>query len=283
MINLNEVESFVTVVDTGSFRAAANKLFKSQPVLTYQIKQLEKYLGVSLFDRSQYRATLSKEGEYFYPRALRLLDQAIAFEALKGPIQEKVELDMSLSISSIYPIDVFSEKLKSVQTQFPDTSFSVSIDTLSGLRKLKEKQVDFAICEDPSNDMDLSEEKCLDTTMIFVCGKGHALSHKNDTDISSHYPQIILKSSGSTPAKDHGVLKDSTRWRVTDINTKKQLIQAGFGWGSLPDHLIQEELQSGALVPIKIPKLKSRVVPLRKVVRNTEKMGSVLRMLWKVF
>ena len=49
---LNALRAFEAVARTGSFRAAADSLFVTQPAISHQIKHLEQWLGVPLFDRS---------------------------------------------------------------------------------------------------------------------------------------------------------------------------------------------------------------------------------------
>lgn len=67
---------FVAVVDTGSFTAAAEALGQTKAVVSFNIKQLESELGVSLLVRSTRRLSLTDAGERFYPRCQRLLQDA---------------------------------------------------------------------------------------------------------------------------------------------------------------------------------------------------------------
>lgn len=74
MLNV-KLESFVRVVDCGSFSAAAEQLFISQSALSQQIKLLERQLGFELFDHSSRHAALTAAGQAFYPRAVMLIAQ----------------------------------------------------------------------------------------------------------------------------------------------------------------------------------------------------------------
>lgn len=49
---LNALRAFEAVAQTGSFRAAAEVLFVTQPAISHQVKHLEQWLGVPLFDRT---------------------------------------------------------------------------------------------------------------------------------------------------------------------------------------------------------------------------------------
>ena len=52
---LRQLEYFAGIVDHGSFRAAAEACFVTQPALSSQIQQLERTLGVRLLPRSNHR------------------------------------------------------------------------------------------------------------------------------------------------------------------------------------------------------------------------------------
>lgn len=71
------LRGFYFVATTGSVSAAATKMNRNQPAISHQVKSLEEELGVTLFDRSKSRMTLTPEGQ-------DLLDYAITiFEILK--------------------------------------------------------------------------------------------------------------------------------------------------------------------------------------------------------
>jgi DNA-binding transcriptional LysR family regulator len=73
---LDRLHTFCVVVEEGSFRKAAAKLFLSQPSVSQQIAQLERQLQVKLFDRSGHRATLAPGGKTLYALAQEILTRA---------------------------------------------------------------------------------------------------------------------------------------------------------------------------------------------------------------
>jgi DNA-binding transcriptional LysR family regulator len=76
MLNLQRLAIFVVVVDAGSFTAAAVALGQTKAAVSFNVKQLESELGVSLLVRSTRRLALTDAGERFYQRCLRLLQDA---------------------------------------------------------------------------------------------------------------------------------------------------------------------------------------------------------------
>lgn len=64
-MTLQQLKYIVAVAKTGTFSEAAKTLFLSQPSLTKAIKELEKEMGVTIFDRTNNGVSVSKEGEIF--------------------------------------------------------------------------------------------------------------------------------------------------------------------------------------------------------------------------
>jgi len=76
MLNLSRMATFIAVVDTGSFTAAAVALGQTKAVVSFNIRQLENELGVTLLLRSTRRLTLTDAGHVFYQRGVALLNDA---------------------------------------------------------------------------------------------------------------------------------------------------------------------------------------------------------------
>ncbi|MEJ8322718.1 LysR family transcriptional regulator [Kosakonia sacchari] len=76
MLNLSRMAIFIAVVDTGSFTAAAVALGQTKAVVSFNIRQLENELGVTLLLRSTRRLTLTDAGSLFYQRGVELLNAA---------------------------------------------------------------------------------------------------------------------------------------------------------------------------------------------------------------
>lgn len=76
MINMQRLGIFVAVVEAGGFTGAAHTLGLTKAVVSFNIKQLEAELGVSLLTRSTRRVSATDTGERFYHRCLQLLQDA---------------------------------------------------------------------------------------------------------------------------------------------------------------------------------------------------------------
>ncbi len=75
-MDLRHLSHFVAVAEAGSMTLAARRLHVSQPALSRQIRELERFLGVQLFDRIGRRITLAADGREMLARSRRLLAEA---------------------------------------------------------------------------------------------------------------------------------------------------------------------------------------------------------------
>jgi DNA-binding transcriptional LysR family regulator len=73
-VKLRQLRTFVAVAEGGSFVAASRALGIAQPALSRQVSDLERELGVALFERGPRGASLTREGEVFLPQARRMLE-----------------------------------------------------------------------------------------------------------------------------------------------------------------------------------------------------------------
>lgn len=72
-MKLHHLRNVVAVVERGSLRAGAKYLGIAQPAMSRSIVELERDLGVTLFERTKYGMTLTRSGEYFARRAKAVL------------------------------------------------------------------------------------------------------------------------------------------------------------------------------------------------------------------
>jgi DNA-binding transcriptional LysR family regulator len=82
--NLEKIFTFLVVTRVQSFSKASKILGISQPAVTQQIKVLERFLGVKLFERRKGGITLTKDGRRFYQIAVK-------FEKFLGEFEEELQ------------------------------------------------------------------------------------------------------------------------------------------------------------------------------------------------
>lgn len=137
------LRSFIAVAEHGGFSAAARALNRTQSAISLQIKRLEKRLGVTVFERTSRRVTLTEAGGTFLPYARQLLvlqEEATAAAAIKSA--RPVRIGLSDEQAEAYLPDV----LPAFVQRFPDVPVSVTCDMSPTLVELVEAgQLDVAL------------------------------------------------------------------------------------------------------------------------------------------
>lgn len=134
-MNLVQLQAFEAVARTGTFTAAAEELFVTQPSLSRQIGSLEAELGAVLFQRSRAGATPTLAGKTLLPIATRMLADAeaahVEMAALAGLKRGRVRIGAPPTLC----VSVLAEVLAAFRARFPGVAIEV---TESGSRALAE-------------------------------------------------------------------------------------------------------------------------------------------------
>ncbi len=126
-LQLDNIRTFVTVVDLGGFAKAGELLGKSQPAVSLQIKKLEEQLGVELFHKQGQRQVVNASGKELYDMALGLLKQNdhILAHFAQTPLTGNLRLGI--------PSEFASRVLPSIIGNFANTYPEVTLEVTSAL------------------------------------------------------------------------------------------------------------------------------------------------------
>jgi DNA-binding transcriptional LysR family regulator len=146
MIEVRQARYFLAVAETLHFGRAAEHLAMSQPPLSQAILQLERQLGVTLFDRGGRKVTLTETGRIFAAECRTLL--AAARHAQEVATQAEAGLAGTLRIGVV--TSALSEPLLSVLAAFrharPRVDLQITeVDTPSGQQALVQHEIDIAV------------------------------------------------------------------------------------------------------------------------------------------
>jgi len=73
-LSIDQLRSFVAIAEAGNYSKAAERVFRSQPALSMQIKRLEAQIGAQLLDRNHKETTVTEAGEVLLSYARRILE-----------------------------------------------------------------------------------------------------------------------------------------------------------------------------------------------------------------
>ena len=125
------METFVTVVDAGSFSAAARRLKLGQPAVSKAVAQLEERLGARLLLRSTRGLAPTDAGQRFYDHALRAIDEADQAEQAVRESSEGLSGRLRIGAAVTFARLHVLPALKSFLDQHPNLSIDIVLDDRS--------------------------------------------------------------------------------------------------------------------------------------------------------
>ncbi|WP_415845150.1 LysR family transcriptional regulator [Stutzerimonas zhaodongensis] len=261
-LTLDQIRTFVAVADCGSFRSGASRLLRVQSAVSHAIANLEGELGVQLFDRSGYRPVLTPEGQALLANARDLLLRADAMRARAQALGGGLELELSLVVDTLFPIDTVAQAITCAHAQYPSTMFRLESLPLGGTwAALIEKRCTLAvIVGEDFRDPRIALEAIGSVKQIAVVSARHPLANAELSaslgipELADHVQIVLTDPSPLSRGRTFGVLSPHT-CRVNTQEAKYELICAGMGWGRLPAWQIQDDLDAGRLIRLDIASL----------------------------
>lgn len=243
------------IAKLGSFTAAAERLYTTQPAVSARVRELEEAVGQKLFLRQGRGVELTIEGREFVRSAAELLRQV---EELSQSFSKASAAGVVRIGASSICLDMLGALSMRVSRTMPKVSYDVEIDRAGRLLDLLEsRKLDVAIVSGPVD-----------------ANKFKAMSLGFDRMLWVASPQVLQERWGGDPAKRLAGLQvwcvhresfywsDATRKllehgveleRVNAINNTlgaSRIVSSGAGIGLLSENLIHRELMDGTLVPI---------------------------------
>jgi DNA-binding transcriptional LysR family regulator len=125
-LNLEFLNTFVTVVEAGSLSAAAPRLFRSQAAVSEQVRKLEETVGVPLLSRGKTGAAPTPAGERLFNHARKLLDLSEA--AVRDVKGSQLEGELRLAVTEYFRPSAVTSILKRIQRTYPNLRLHVSVE-----------------------------------------------------------------------------------------------------------------------------------------------------------
>ena len=176
-MNIRQLRYFLAVAKTLHFGRAAKLLNMAQPPLSTQILQLEKGLGVLLFERTKRHVSLTEAGKVLQEEAqqvLARLDVAMRKTQLtaRGEAGHLSVAFVSSAMYSILPpwLRVFRQEYPAVQLAFQEAT---SVEQIEGL---KSHTLDVGFVRSPIDDADIAKQTVWKEPLLAALPVGHPLS-----------------------------------------------------------------------------------------------------------
>ncbi len=251
-ITLDQLRVFLAVVEAGSFSRAARRLRRVQSAVSYSIANLERLLSVELFDRSGRTPVLTDAGRSLLPDARAVCERMDRLHASARAITEGIEPRLSLAVDVLFPMERLLDALRELSVRYPLVALHLRTEALGAVTQLVlDGTCQIGIGVGLVEGRELHAEPVTSIELIPVAAPDHALAQADDTPDEERVREaiqiVVTDCSALTEGRDHGVYSERT-WRVADLDSKREMILAGFGWGQMPLHRVQADIEAGRLV-----------------------------------
>lgn len=257
-MELRQLKTFCTIVDTGSFTKAAEELGYAQSSITAQIQSLEEELKTKLFERLGRNIVLSQSGKrlLIYARQIITLTSE-AKDTITGDITKgKLAFSAPESLCVYRLPDILAEYRK----RYPDVEITIRTAACADiLTLLKNNDVDFSFFIGRELAFPhLITEPLLSEPIVVLSGPGHPLARKGTVtpfDMNNEY--LILTDKGMANSCYRSCFEENLNkagvqptaiLEYGSVEAIKKCVISGLGITVLPLVTVQEELKRKELV-----------------------------------
>ncbi|WP_027533645.1 LysR family transcriptional regulator [Bradyrhizobium sp. WSM3983] len=249
MDRLAAMETFVRVVEAGSFSGAARQLRVGQPAVSKSVAQLEEYLGVKLLTRSTHGLTPTEAGLGYLERARRALEEATEAElAARGAgagLKGRLRICAAVTFARIHLIPLLPKFL----AQNPELDLEVVLDDRQ--IDLVQEGIDVALRMGKLSDSTLTARRIARCKRLVLGTPGYfdrAGTPSTPSELSRHQAVIYLQEGSVWSFRRESTelaVQVQSRLRVTAAEGVRAAVLADAGLTIASEWMFSPELRSG--------------------------------------
>ena len=259
-MNIRDMEYIVSSAQLGCFGEAANYCHISQPTISGQIKQVERYLGLTIFERGRRGVIVTPQGRAVVDLAERMLDpykKLLALKECQIPMHQGV---LKLGVFPTLGPYLLPRILAQIHTKYPEMKLHlVEEKTQPMLHQLEHGHIDAVLVALPILSKELQTKPIFSEPFYCAAHKDHPLAqYKKLTTKHLHNQRLMLLDDGHcmreqalevckmAQATEHNEL------RATSMETLKYMVAANTGITLVPK-IAASKIDNVRYIPFKNP------------------------------
>lgn len=280
-MDLRGLTIFIEVAELGSFTRAGEKLGYSQPTISFQIKQLEKELGVQLFDRIGHTVSLTDAGRdaLGYAQNICHLSQEMILGSEERRIPSGV-LRLGMADSLCDPL--IAVQFARFRSNYPKVSLQISTgDTGVLLKYMDHNEVDMICTMDDhvyDNTYVIADEEEIGVHFVTSARSDLALRQEIRVEEILDRPFMLTEKGMSyRRLMDEKLARDSMEIQPVLETGRADLLcslaEENAGIAFLPDYVTEAGVRSGRLVRLNVRDF--RIVVWKQLLYRRDKWVSL--------
>ncbi|HEV8354991.1 MAG TPA: LysR family transcriptional regulator [bacterium] len=257
-MNLHQLRIFHTVARLGSYSRAAEELKISQPSVSIQVGDLERSLGVDLFEQLGKRIYLTEAGrvlEEYAQRILGLFDEASAAVAeVRGVHRGR----LAIGATNIPGTYLLPRALFSFQERFPQITVSLEIGTARRIQeRVLRNEVELGVVGWEISAQNLVSRRFYEDEIVLVVPPGHRLAAGGPVPLGTlRDERVIMRERGSgTREAVEAALREANlalpaAMELGSGEAIKEAVAAGLGVSFLSSLAVAADTAAGRLVRV---------------------------------
>ena len=259
MADLSGVDVFVAAVEAGGFAAAGERLHLTRSAVAKAIARIEERLDVRLFHRTTRTLGLTEDGQTYYERCVRALEELRAGEAALESGRREAAGHLRVTAPVLFGRRCIAPVLTKLAAQHPKLELELSFNDRPV--DLIEDGFDLAIRSGVIGNAAGLMTRAIGSERLIICGAPAYLAKhgrpKRLDDLRRH-TGVLYSRAGHTrtwefQTGDRKALVEATppsRLRFDDAEAIADAAAAGHGLACLPNWLIRDRVRSGTLIPV---------------------------------
>lgn len=263
-MNINQLETLITISKTMSFRKAGELLNLTQPAVSAQIKSLEDEFGTVLVDRNQ-PVTLTDSGRVFLEHAYRILHTVDDLKQRLADMENTPQGNISVGTTASIAVQILPRVLSYFQNQYPLIKPSIHSMTSSQiLNAVENGSVDIGISYLFDKSSTVETSVLYYDTFELVVSPSHplaAVGHATANDL--HHLPLILMTPGTAVRRFTDKL-----FRELEINPQvvmelssseevKRVVELNLGAAIIAKNSVSNELRTGTLRLVNLDEIET--------------------------
>ncbi len=243
-ITLRQLRAFIAVAELGQFNIAARNLHLTQSAVSILIRDLEREIGVRLFDRHTRMVSLTLVGQEFLPQARKIMKD---LELAVGDVRDNASLkrgQVTIAAAIVLAATVVPPIIARFLNKYPEISVNIrDMPEEQITPALKRHEVDIAVGTLSEEDPEIAATPLLRDKLMLVCREDHRYAKRKSVRWAELKDETLITLAASNPLRnivEHNLIRVVPNYRpkyeVRFSTTAISMIAAGMGVSVLPEN-----------------------------------------------
>jgi len=268
-MNIRDLHYFVAVAKHQHFGKAAEECCVSQPTLSMQLKKLEGFLGVILFERDKKHVKITTIGQRILEHAQQILQTSSDIRTIARLYQDPFQGEFTIGAFPTLAPFIFPKIIPQLLNTYPNLQLLLTEEKTEVLiNQLKQGDIDMALLALPVENEFFNMSPLFTENFLFAVHSSHRLANKKFVTLEDvkHETYLLLEdghclSGQALEACQWAGAQKFHHFRATSIETLRQMVATNLGVTFVPE--IASHVQNNAI----------KYLPIQGALKPTREIG----------